>query len=133
MQGVIKMSKWFDVIVLVFYCAFIYWLSSHETLPKLHLFFSFQDKIYHATAYFVMGVLTWRCVRKQQKMRFIIPIPFLLSVVFCSLYGISDEWHQSFVAGRSSDVFDWLADTIGASLAMLTIYMFKLNSTENHH
>lgn len=31
-----------------------------------------------------------------------------------SAYAVSDEWHQSFVPGRSSDVHDWYADTIGA-------------------
>jgi VanZ family protein len=29
-------------------------------------------------------------------------------------YGATDEWHQSFVPGRSADVNDWLADTTGA-------------------
>jgi VanZ family protein len=35
-----------------------------------------------------------------------------------SAYGASDEWHQSFVPGRSTDVRDWIADTIGAALAI---------------
>ena len=29
-------------------------------------------------------------------------------------YGATDEWHQSFVPGRSADVRDWLADATGA-------------------
>jgi VanZ family protein len=122
------MSKWFDVTVLTFYCIFIYWLSAQHRLPTPK-FFSFQDKIFHAGAYFVMCLLVWRCIR-QLKMQFIIPIPFLLSVVFCSLYGATDEWHQSFVVGRNSDVFDWLADTVGASLAMFTLYKVGLKSAK---
>ena len=43
----------------------------------------------------------------------------LFSVTFCSLYGISDQWHQSFVEGLSADVADWMADTVDASLVML--------------
>ena len=31
-----------------------------------------------------------------------------------SLYGLSDEFHQSFVPGRSSDSLDLLADSLGA-------------------
>jgi VanZ family protein len=31
-------------------------------------------------------------------------------------YGATDEWHQSFVPGRSADVRDWFADAIGALL-----------------
>jgi VanZ family protein len=35
-----------------------------------------------------------------------------------SLYGISDELHQSFVPGRTPDVHDWIADTWGAAVAI---------------
>jgi VanZ family protein len=31
-------------------------------------------------------------------------------------YGATDEWHQSFVPGRSADVRDWFADAAGALL-----------------
>ncbi|HZI79030.1 MAG TPA: VanZ family protein [Vicinamibacterales bacterium] len=31
-------------------------------------------------------------------------------------YGATDEWHQSFVPGRSADIYDWYADAIGALL-----------------
>lgn len=41
-----------------------------------------------------------------------------VAVLIASAYGASDEWHQSFVPGRFSDVGDWLADTIGAVLAV---------------
>lgn len=40
-------------------------------------------------------------------------------VLLCLLYGITDEWHQSFVPGRSPDWHDLRNDTIGAALAML--------------
>jgi VanZ family protein len=43
------------------------------------------------------------------------------SVLFCSIYGVTDEYHQSFVAGRSPAVDDWVADTAGAALAVLVI------------
>jgi VanZ family protein len=31
------------------------------------------------------------------------------------LYGVSDEWHQSFVPLRESSIFDWMADTAGVA------------------
>jgi VanZ family protein len=37
---------------------------------------------------------------------------------------MSDEWHQSFVEGRTTDVFDWLADTLGASMALVGLTLF---------
>lgn len=41
-----------------------------------------------------------------------------LAVVLVSLYGISDEWHQSFTPGRDVQVADWVADTLGAAVAV---------------
>ena len=37
-------------------------------------------------------------------------------MALASLYGATDEFHQSFVPGRDSDVLDWVADTLGAAL-----------------
>jgi len=46
----------------------------------------------------------------------------LKTVLFCLLYGMSDEFHQSFIPGRSVSVFDLLADLAGA-LIMCTIWL----------
>ena len=115
------MTKILDFTLLFLYCLFIYWLSDQPILPVPSLF-SFQDKILHAGAYFIMGVLAWRSFKHLLTKPIILA---LLSVTFCSLYGISDEWHQSFVVGRFSDIADWLADTSGAGLAVFLLY--KLN------
>ena len=40
------------------------------------------------------------------------------SVLFCLFYGMTDEWHQSFVPGRDADWMDLVADTMGAIIAM---------------
>ena len=37
------------------------------------------------------------------------------AIVATSLYGATDEWHQSFVPMRDSDVRDWVADTLGGT------------------
>jgi len=114
------MLKFFDTLALVALCATIFGLSSQSSLP-VPLLFDFQDKLYHFIAYFVMGLLAWRCFR-----HFIRPsLLVLTSIVFCSIHGISDEWHQSFVPGRSSDVLDWVADTMGASASMLLLPRLK--------
>jgi VanZ family protein len=112
------MIKILDFTSLLLYCLFIYWLSDQATLPVPNLF-SFQDKILHAGAYFIMGILAWRSFKHLLNRPLALA---LLGITFCSLYGISDEWHQSFVVGRSSDVFDWIADTSGAGLATYLLY-----------
>ena len=49
----------------------------------------------------------------------------------CSLlYGISDEYHQSFVPGREAGVADAIADTIGGFLGVW-IYLFRQERIKN--
>jgi hypothetical protein len=44
-----------------------------------------------------------------------------LAVVLATLYGVTDEFHQSFVPGRSPDRFDVLADCVGAAVTVVVI------------
>lgn len=41
-----------------------------------------------------------------------------LAIAAVSLFGLTDEWHQSFTPGRSVEWEDWIADTSGAALAV---------------
>ena len=77
------------------------------------MLFNHQDKLIHATAYAVMGLLAWRVLADNFKVKLWL---VLFSLLFCSFYGVSDEYHQSFIDGRNADVWDWFADTIGAWL-----------------
>jgi VanZ family protein len=40
---------------------------------------------------------------------------FLICLALVSAYGAIDEFHQYFVPGRSSSVWDWVADTLGGA------------------
>jgi len=115
------MIKALDFLVLLAYCLFIYSLSNQATLTPPMLF-DYIDKFYHAGAYFVLGLLLWRTLRHATQS------PIILAL-FCagagSLFGATDEWHQSFVIGRNSDIIDWLADSIGVSLAALCLYQYQ--------
>jgi len=71
-----------------------------------------MDKWIHAAAYAIMGWLAWHSLSHYSPAARTVA----LAMLFCSLYGISDEWHQSFVPGRDADPFDWLADSIGGAI-----------------
>jgi len=40
------------------------------------------------------------------------------AVALASLYGVTDEFHQSFVPGRFPDMADWAVDTVGATVGV---------------
>ncbi|MBX9720207.1 MAG: VanZ family protein, partial [Candidatus Obscuribacterales bacterium] len=54
---------------------------------------------------------------ERRKLRYLIPL------VFSCLYAISDEWHQSFVPGRTALASDVLIDTCGASIAAVAVFI----------
>lgn len=83
------------------------------------MWFEHQDKLHHAGAYFILGVLLWFSLRHWLKQPIILAS---LSIILGSLYGLSDEWHQSFVYGRTASVADWLADITGVMLAVFFLY-----------
>lgn len=74
------------------------------------------DKHSHALAYGLLAIASlhglvqgrWRCVDGRAA---------TLAVLLAVGYGVSDEWHQSFVPGRFSDWGDVLADALGAAAA----------------
>jgi VanZ family protein len=43
-----------------------------------------------------------------------------------ALYGVSDECHQLFVAGRTAAVDDWAADATGAAAAIVAVGLLGL-------
>ncbi len=46
-----------------------------------------------------------------------------------ALYGVSDEYHQTFVAGRSATLVDVIVNTVGATVSVaglrLLVWMFR--------
>jgi VanZ family protein len=104
-----RIGLWLPPLV---YAAAIFYLSSQSApLPELteHVW----DKLLHTIEYALFGVLVCRALVGEglQGVR-----AAILAIAITSAYGASDEWHQSFVPDRSSDVRDWLTDNIGATL-----------------
>ena len=76
------------------------------------------DKIFHFIIYAVLAVSVLFALPEAKYRQYPRRIS-LLVVLFCILYGISDEFHQSFVPGRFASVVDLAADTAGAVAAVL--------------
>lgn len=97
--------------VLVMLMIFAASSQSHVAGPPIAGF----DKVAHFFAYGLLGTLLARVPAFAR-----VPWGVFAAVALASLYGVSDEFHQSFTPGRSVDAMDWLADTSGAALAVLT-------------
>ncbi len=72
------------------------------------------DKIGHFVVYAWLGVLLVRCPWIAR----LKPLGAWTAVVVASLYGMTDELHQSFTPGRSVEFADWAVDTLGAFTAV---------------
>ncbi|MGE0790719.1 MAG: VanZ family protein [Sandaracinaceae bacterium] len=97
------------------YMGLIWGLSSMTIdVPELARF-PLRDKGIHGVEYGVLGfllahatLLTWP---RHTPLR-----TAALAVLITVLWGVLDEIHQAFVPGRSPEVLDLVADTVGALL-----------------
>jgi VanZ family protein len=101
--------NWLPVMV---YCIAIFVQSSYPSLDKFPSF-AYSDKLMHVIAYGLLGLLVCRAVNTLGRWRHRWGALVCFGVAAAALYGASDEWHQSFVAGRSSEVADLIADVAG--------------------
>lgn len=108
---------WLPVIL---YMAVIFYFSSLEQpIPVGGLEFEKKDLLLHALEYFVLSALLLRAFLYSA-----VKSPYVYSILFSILYGISDEIHQLFVAGRVFSVQDIMADAVGAFL-MLLFFLYE--------
>ncbi len=96
------------------YCGIIFFLSSFSfELEREEILYS--DKFFHLVEYFLLGVLASRAFKNSFPHATVFKYYFLV-ILFCSLYGISDEIHQLFVPGREFSSADILVDVLGVGL-----------------
>ncbi len=107
---------WPRFIPFVAWMGVIFAFSAQETLPKPPgIGMEITSVAGHFTVYAVLAGLTWWVLggfaltsRKRVLIAFGVAI----------LYGITDEWHQSFVPGRTPDIWDLVVDAIGATIGI---------------
>jgi len=101
-------SRLIAVAPAVAYAGLIFFLSSQSSFPVPRPIWSF-DKVIHFVEYAVLAYLVGRALRPW---KWAAPA----AIVISTLYGVSDELHQSFVPGRMSDPYDVVADAVGSML-----------------
>ncbi len=127
----IFLKYWLSVYL---YAALIFILSSiSKCLPGFEeIGIPFLDKGMHLIEYGIFGYLLARALKNSTLN--VIKINFrVAAVLFATLYGFTDEFHQSFVAQRSATLGDVIVDGVGAAIGTMIIQNSKgkkLNSTQ---
>lgn len=104
-------------VVFVFIPLIVYWLILFiaTSLPASELpSISYNDKVVHFLAFGGLGFLLTLAFMLQDKYRELRGYALLAAVVIASIYAALDEFHQSFIPGRSAEMLDWVADFLGA-------------------
>ena len=111
-------ANWHVLAAPIAIMAIIFALSSRSHLPELDGGRDVQSILGHFTVYAALGAsltvlfrsLGWRAGKAA-----------VAAIAAATLYGLTDEFHQSFVPNRDPDPFDLLVDFLGAAVGIAAI------------
>jgi VanZ family protein len=110
-----RLDPWLPPVVLM---ALIFFLSSQPDLNSgLGLIDTIGRKLIHAGEYALLCFLWWRAFATRAPGRRAVALALLATIG----YAASDEYHQSFVSGRSGSPVDVVIDALGAGAAALAL------------
>ena len=98
----------------------LYYLSDQPGLDIAPLF-DHQDKVMHVVAYALLGIFCMGALQKSTAGYR--PVQLWAVTALTGVYGLLDEYHQSFIPGRFSSLGDVIADLAGGFLGALFIYL----------
>jgi len=105
--------RWIPVFLTLIWMALIFALSARSTIPEP---FGITTKLTaiagHLVSYAVLAALLWWAI---EPMRLSSRRRFWVALSGAVAYGLTDEWHQSFVPGRDASLLDIAVDGIGAA------------------
>ncbi|HUE75358.1 MAG TPA: VanZ family protein [Chloroflexota bacterium] len=110
--------RWLPALV---WMGFIFYWSSQSVLPiDGYDYSTLLHRISHFGAYSILALLlvigTGSSVRG-----------LLAAFIIASLYGVTDEIHQSFVPGRSGRLEEVVLNTVSAAVAVVMVHVVILN------
>lgn len=118
-------AAWWRWGVAVSYAAAIVVASSRSRVPDLPG--APSDKLLHALAYAGLCACVIFAATRGRRREATVRV-VLASAVVCVLFGVTDEWHQSFVPGRDPSAGDVAADALGSFAAAGALYAWGIIS-----
>ena len=111
----LAVGRW---VAFAAWAAALWILSSRSKLPHTGLEFPHFDKVAHF-CYFGLGAVLLGAAAHRAGLSPTVRLLLVAMAVMAAL-GMLDEYHQSFVPGRSGNDFgDWIADVSGSAVALL--------------
>lgn len=110
-------------IPAICYIGMIFALSAQSSFADLpSMLINLPDKLVHTILYMGLALTIFYGASK-------VPIPglgsaYVQSFLLTIIYGAFDEYHQSFVSNRTTDIKDWMADICGALIMLFIIYLY---------
>ncbi len=121
-----KARKYFIIFLWFSWMSIIFYLSSRAVPAASQI--NWQDfafkKSAHVFVYFVLTILTFFSLPTETK----INKKLLISFVWATIYGVSDEVHQSFTPGREPHIRDVMFDSLGSIIAVCLIKYSQLKT-----
>jgi VanZ family protein len=120
---------WLPVLV---YMAALFGVSSLHEVPSIPG--DTGGRFVHFAAYGGLAMVTLRALASGEWSG-VRTATVIGAVAIASLYGVSDEYHQKFVPGRTFDVIDMVADALGAIGAASVVWVcsiIRLRSKTRH-
>ena len=114
-----------DVMPPLAWAGFIFFLSgrpssAYEGMADAAPSIPGLSYLVHGLLYLVLAALLLRWLLSSERWRLASTraAAALTVIAAACVYGLSDEFHQTFVPGRAFDVLDLAADTAGAAVAV---------------
>jgi len=117
-------QKYEKYISLIFWLAAIFYLSNNS-LKEFVIVTDWWEfiirKLVHLFEFAVLTYLIFRILGQTEKRH--VYWNLFWSFAFTVLYAISDEYHQSFIAGRTGTYRDVIIDSVGSLIAIWLIFL----------
>ncbi len=97
--------------------------NKHPSVKKKQQVTDFLNKplrkCAHASVYFILSILLlYALLISHYKFRKKYILTIIFAILLCFFYAITDEYHQTFIPGRTGQFSDVLIDTAGATIGV---------------
>ena len=100
--------------------------ATHSVIEKIIPFIKEQSiidilnfiirKLAHVTEYLILSIITYSLLNEYQLKE---KKKIYITIIFCFIFAITDELHQTLVMGRTGRFLDCIIDTTGASIPII--------------